>query len=110
MECFNVEQEFEGRIDEIDEETFSASLLDITMNDEYPTEYATFDSNNIINNYCVEAKSIFCGSFFRWKIGYGEDNIMVSKFEFIEPHIFTEEEINNAMIKAEQFSKEICWE
>lgn len=110
---FQVEQEWEGYIQEVNDKdsTFTALLLDITANQKYPTEEADFRQGDI-DEY---DRHFLCpGAVFRWIIGC-ERSISgtrrsVSKLTFRRLPKWNKDAIKRADKKAQRFKEEITWE
>lgn len=118
---FQVIQEWEGYVQEINENenTFTATLLDITANKSSPTEEADFNLN-IIHEF--DHHFLRVGAVFRWVIGYhlkrtinkkgyvSVTKISSSDLVFRRMPKWSESSLNKAVKKAKEFKDEIIWE
>lgn len=108
---FQVIQEWEGYVQEIKDDTFTASLLDITENQNYPTEEADFNIQDV-NNF--DMHFLRNGAVFRWVIGYYQSpsgsKRRSSELVFRRMPRFSNSSIKKADKKAKEFKDEIIWE
>jgi hypothetical protein len=108
---FQVIQEWEGYVQEINNDTFTASLLDITANQNYPTEEADFNIEDV-NKF--DRHFLRNGAIFRWVIGYYQSPAgskrRSSELVFRRMSRFSSSSIKKADKKAKEFKDEIIWE
>lgn len=95
-------QEFECYIEDIDyiKKEFTALLLDVTVKNDYLTEYATFRFDVF---ELEDMQFIQLGNYFRWIITEHEDIFIFNK------NVFTSE-MRDAAIKTANEFKEIKYE
>lgn len=113
-------QEWEGYIQEINEpeQTFTATLLDLTGGMNYPSEEGDFPLNMVSK---FDTHFLRIGAIFRWIIGYElkrkckNRQISITRTHssylvFRRIPRWTESSLNKAKIKAKEFKDEIIWE
>jgi hypothetical protein len=106
-------QEWEGYVQEINDKdsTFTALLLDITENQQFPSEEADFRQEDIDE---FDRHFLCNGAVFRWVIGYegpiSGTKKSVSKLIFRRLPKWNKGAIKRADKKAQQFKEGITWE
>lgn len=110
--AIQIEQEWEGYVQEIDDNkgTFTALLLDITLDEKYPTEEADFKQGFIDKS---ERHFLRKGAVFRWIIGCENSKSgtkRVSRLSFRRMPLWTKKSLKRAEKEAQQFKDEIIWE
>lgn len=110
--AIQIEQEWEGYVQEIDDKNgiFTALLLDITLDEKYPTEEADFKQESI---HKFERHFLREGAVFRWIIGCEHSNSgmkRVSQLSFRRMPVWNKYSLNRAKKEAQQFKDEIIWE
>ena len=107
---FQVLQEWEGYISTVGKTHFTATLMDLTADDDIPNEEADFDLNDVKNEDQHFVKE---GAVFRWVIGYYRSPYgskrRSSEIVFRRMSQWTTQDINKANKKTEEF-KNIVWE
>lgn len=102
-------QEWEGYVTEIFEDSFSAILVDTTLEETEPGEQAEFDIEEISNHGQSLLK---VGAVFVWTIGYntvGSTKQRSSQIVFRNLPAFSEKELGEAKSEAEQLLHSINW-
>jgi len=104
-------QEWEGYVTEINAETFTARLLDITTADAIEGEEADFRITDLHDDDRPLVKE---GAVFRWVIACrcAPDGTKqtVSEVRFRRLPVWTEEDLRAAELKAEELLKSVPWE
>jgi hypothetical protein len=103
-------QEWEGYVSEIGEETFTARLLDITLDGKYEEEIADFPISDLSD---ADRELLKPGAVFRWVIGYqrsiGGTKRRVSQLTFRRLPAWTKKDLSDAARKAGHLSQSIEW-
>jgi len=104
-------QEWEGYVTAINEETFTARLLDISARDCVESEEADFPIADLSETDHALLKE---GAIFRWVIGYqrslGGTKRRVSQVTFRRLPAWTKRGLHDAKLKAEAILKSIHWD
>ncbi len=98
-------QEWEGYVVELDEEFFTARLVDLTAEREHEEEEADFP---IVELSDADQSMLRLGAIFRWAIGYrrtrGGTKERVSRIVFRRLPAWTERELNENRQKAQELA------
>lgn len=108
---FNPIQEWEGYVVDIEKDSFTAQLVDITDLEHCVAEVAEFPILDLSDN---DIPLLQPGAVFRWSLGYTRSNSgvkrRVSQIVFRQLPKWTRSDIEKANSKANKFANTIVWE
>lgn len=107
---FTLLQEWEGYVISINDDEFTASLLDLTKGKNIEQEEADFSIDDLTQD---DKKLLKPGAVFRWIIGYrsiGGTKERISKIVFRRMPQWTAKDLQTAQAKAKEISHTIVWE
>lgn len=103
-------QEWEGYVQTVSDEKFTASLFDLTRRREIEDEEADFSIDDLTED---DKKLLKPGAVFRWLIGYrsiGGTKERTSKIVFRRLPQWTESDFKAAEAKAKDIANRVKWE
>ncbi len=110
-ESFHPLQEWEGEVTSVGEDTFTASLVDLTSGSDRATEEADFPIDDLADS---DLSLLKLGAIFRWSIGYSRRRSgtkrRISHIVFRRLPQWTKTEIEQAKSAAAELSQSIDWD
>ena len=103
-------QEWEGYVQSVGDDEFTASLLDLTNNSKAEDEEADFPIDDLTED---DKGLLKPGAVFRWLIGYrsiGGTKERISRIVFRRLPQWTKRDLQAAQDKAKYYSRAIKWE
>ena len=107
---FSPLQEWEGYVIDIQEDCFTARLIDLTAGSDIAEEEADFPIEDLSSS---DLRLLKLGAVFRWMIGYqrskGGTKQRVSRVIFRDLPQWTRSELESSRKKASNYSAKIAW-